>query len=174
MPHFESFGSKIKKRGAQGQHWTNLRACAFLEEFREEKIIWIELANRGRFAYSDEEVYLLNSAYFMKPPAGYSGKALTALLNSTPIYLFMRNVSQTIGAGNRWIKATVESFPIPPIRAENRRVWDSLEAAAVKIIGTAPDLVSDDVLSDIDALVCELYELTPQQIDLIRKFQTES
>jgi len=28
------FGGSFKSRGAQGQHWTNLRACAFFDDFK--------------------------------------------------------------------------------------------------------------------------------------------
>jgi len=41
--YLDSFGDSFKKRGAKGQHWSNLRACAFFEDFKKEKIIWIEL-----------------------------------------------------------------------------------------------------------------------------------
>ena len=38
--HLESFGDKFKNRGARGQHWTNLRACSFYDDFKKEKIVW--------------------------------------------------------------------------------------------------------------------------------------
>ena len=59
---FQSFGDKFRNRGAKGQHWTNLRACSFYDDFKKEKIVWIELADSGRFALCNEEIYLLNSA----------------------------------------------------------------------------------------------------------------
>lgn len=173
MKHFESFDDKFRTRGAQGQHWTNLRAIAFLSEFKEEKIIWIELANRGRFAYSNEEIYLLNSAIFMKPPSGYSAKALTALLNSTPIYTYMRNVSQTIGSGNRWIKATVEAFPIPAVTIENKPTWSKLEDLVEQIMGFTPETIPQELITAIDAETCKLYELSPEQEELIHKIAKE-
>lgn len=174
MKHFESFDPKFRTRGAQGQHWTNLRAIAFLEEFKEEKIIWIELANRGRFAYSNEEIYLLNSAIFMKPPIGYSAKALTALLNSTPIHIYMRNVSQTIGSGNRWIKATVEAFPIPALTSENKPIWSKLEELVGQIMSFTPESIPQELITAVDTEVCKLYELTPEQEQLIHKIAIET
>ncbi|MCY4552860.1 MAG: Eco57I restriction-modification methylase domain-containing protein, partial [Candidatus Poribacteria bacterium] len=48
--HLDSFGDKFKNRGAQGQHWTNLRACSFYDDFKKEKIVWIELSDLGRFS----------------------------------------------------------------------------------------------------------------------------
>jgi hypothetical protein len=161
IDHFESFGEKFKNRGAKGRHWTNLRACSFIDFFREEKIVWIELAKNGRFAYSNEEIYLLNSAIFMTPPFGYSAKALTGLLNSKPIDFYMHQVSQTSGMGtNRWIKATVESFPIPPITDGNRSMWSRLEHLVNSILELGPDKeLNQTVLAEIDEITCELYGL---------------
>ena len=75
--HLESFGNKFKNRGARGQHWTNLRACSFYDDFKKEKIVWIELTDLGRFALCNEEIYLLNSAYFFIAPLWYRFKIST-------------------------------------------------------------------------------------------------
>ena len=83
--HLESFGDKFRNRGAQGKHWTNLRACSFYEDFKKEKIVWIELTDSGRFAICDEEVFLLNSAYFLLPPPDVASKFLLGILNSNTI-----------------------------------------------------------------------------------------
>lgn len=161
LPHFESFGERFKKRGAKGRHWTNLRACSFFEAFEKEKIVWIELTKNGRFAYSNEEIYLLNSALFLLPPHGYSAKALTGLLNSRLINFYMQQVSQTSGMGtNRWIKATVETFPIPPVVAENQAHWEVLERLVVNLLEAGDNVkISEAILHEIDVTVCNLYEL---------------
>jgi adenine-specific DNA-methyltransferase len=48
--YLNSFGDRFKKRGAKGNHWTNLRACSFFDDFKEPKIIWIELTDTNKFA----------------------------------------------------------------------------------------------------------------------------
>jgi hypothetical protein len=83
--HLESFGDRFRNRGAQGQHWTNLRACSFYDDFKKEKIVWIELTDSGRFALCNEEIYLLNSAYFLLPPSDIGSKFLLGILNSTKV-----------------------------------------------------------------------------------------
>ena len=163
MPHFESFGSKFRDRGAKGSHWTNLRPCAFLDQFKEEKIVWIELTNKGRFAYSNEEIYLLNSALFLKPPHGYSAKALTGLLNSSLINFYFKQVSQTSGMGtNRWIKSTMEELPIPPNNKEYQKFWVQLEALVEQILQVDPgDLSVPKVSRRIDEHVVQMYGMDP-------------
>lgn len=80
--HLDAFGESFKNRGARGRHWTNLRACAFIEDFAKPKIVWIELADTGRFALCTDEIYLVNSAYFMLPPPGVPLLYLLAVLSS--------------------------------------------------------------------------------------------
>ena len=110
--HFDSFGSKFRNRGAQGRHWTNLRACSFYDDFKKEKIVWIELANIGRFALCTEEVYLLNSAYFLLPPDGMDSRFLLGILNSSTIRFYLNLIAVTSGMGvSRWINNYVKEFP---------------------------------------------------------------
>ena len=112
--HLEVYGDDFKNRGAQGRHWANLRACAFLDDFKQQKIVWIELSNMGRFALCTNEVYLLNSAYFMLPPVGIDPLFLLGILNSRVIRFYMTMIADTSGMGTiRWINNHVKRFPIP-------------------------------------------------------------
>ncbi len=111
--YLDSLGEKFKKRGAQGKHWTNLRACSFFDDFKETKIIWIELSDVGRFALCDEEIYLLNSAYFLIPPKEVAAAYLLSILNSSVIHFYLTQTAETSGMGtSRWINNHVKEFPI--------------------------------------------------------------
>lgn len=114
--YLDSFGDNFKNRGAKGQHWTNLRACSFFEDFKEEKIIWIELTDKGRFSLCKEEFYLLNSAYFLLPPKEFNSGYLLSILNSKLIKFYLKQIAATSGVGTlRWINNYVKEFPIPLI-----------------------------------------------------------
>ena len=105
----------------QGQHWTNLRACSFYDDFKKEKIVWIELSDLGRFALCKAEVYLLNSAYFLLPPSGIDSKYLLGILNSSTIRFYLSLVAETSGMGtSRWINNYVKEFPIPVVVHERQ------------------------------------------------------
>ena len=111
--HLDSFGEKFKVRGAKGQHWTNLRACSFFDDFKKEKIVWIELTDKGRFSKCIDEIYLLNSAYFLIPPEDVSIDYLLAILNSKLIEFYLKQIANTSGMGTtRWINIYVKEFPI--------------------------------------------------------------
>lgn len=133
--YLNSFGDGFKERGAKGQHWTNLRACSFFNDFKEEKIIWIELTDVGRFAICEEEYYLLNSAYFLLPPKEFKAKFLLAILNSKLIKFYLKQIANTSGVGTlRWINNYVKEFPIPEISIESQTPFiENTQILIVKI-----------------------------------------
>ena len=99
--HLKSFGGKFKSRGARGNHWTNLRACSFYDDFKKVIIVWIELSDLGRFALCNEEIYLLNSAYFLIPPSGIDPRFLLGILNSSTIRFYLSLVADNKWDGNK-------------------------------------------------------------------------
>ena len=114
--YLNSFGDKFKTRGAKGQHWTNLRACSFFDDFKLNKIVWIELTDKGRFTTCDDEIYLLNSAYFLIPPEVFETNFLLTVLNSSLIEFYLKQIANTSGMGTtRWINNYVKEFPIPEL-----------------------------------------------------------
>ncbi|RKU36089.1 hypothetical protein C6496_14455 [Candidatus Poribacteria bacterium] len=168
--HLELFGDKFKNRGAQGQHWTNLRACSFYDDFKKEKIVWIELSDIGRFALCNDEVYLLNSAYFLLPPSNIDSKFLLGILNSSTIRFYLSLVAETSGMGtSRWINNYVKEFPIPVVaykqQTEVIRIVNQI--LAVKI--TNPGTDTTDLEREINECVYALYNLTQAEIAIVEE-----
>lgn len=161
--YLDGFDEKFKLRGAQGRHWTNLRASAFFDDFKKEKIVWIELTNKSKFAVCTEEVYLLNSCYFMLPPEGYPIGGLTGLLNSRVIQFYMNTVSQTSGMGtNRWINTVVKDFPLPLLNETNISILKEIEHLVVNI--SDPSANRDETEEKINKYVYQLYGLDSEDI----------
>ena len=166
--HLESFGDKFKNRGAQGQHWTNLRACSFYNDFKKEKIVWIELSDLGRFALCNEEIYLLNSAYFLLPPSGIDAKFLLGILNSTTIGFYLNLVAETSGMGtSRWINNYVKEFPIPVVVHEQQTGIIEHVDQILAIKHADPDADVSTLENEIDKLVYALYNLTDDEIAIV-------
>lgn len=106
----------LKDRQDQGDHWTNLRNCAFIQEFEREKIIWIEISDRANYCLDTEGHYLTNSAYFI---TGKNLKYLLALLNSRLMdFYFFQKTAQIAGGRKRYTKQYVELLPIPQLDDE--------------------------------------------------------
>jgi adenine-specific DNA-methyltransferase len=55
--HLQKYEKELVERQDKGEHWTNLRNCAFLEEFEKPKIVWIEISDRANYAYDDKGMY---------------------------------------------------------------------------------------------------------------------
>ena len=166
--YLDSFGDKFKKRGARGQHWTNLRACAFFDDFQKEKIIWIELTDVGRFSLSVKEEYLLNSAYFLLPPDSINAKFLLGILNSRVIRFYIKQIAATSGMGTlRWINNYVKLIPIPIIPTALQKPIITLVDKILNCKQSDPEyntLVLEDA---IDKIVYDLYGLTPEEIKVV-------
>ena len=163
--YFESFGEKFRNRGAKGKHWTNLRSCAFFNDFLKEKIIWIELTDKGRFSYSSFEEYLLNSAYFLIPPKELDAKYLLGILNSKLIQTYMTFIAATSGMGTlRWINNYVKQIPIP---VANPKIQFEFSNMVDKILKMKRENFSADTSSlefELDKMVYHLYSLTYDEV----------
>ena len=171
--HLDSFGDKFRNRGAQGQHWTNLRACSFYNDFKKEKIVWIELTDSGRFALCNEEVYLLNSAYFLLPPSGIESKFLLGVLNSSALRFYLSLIAETSGMGtSRWINNYVKEFPIPEAACDQQALIIELVDQILNVKRTDPDADVSDLENEIDQIVYLLYDLTPEEIAIVEEAVT--
>ena len=72
---------------------------------KKEKLVWIELVNRGRFAYDTERIYCEATTFIM---TGSNIKYLCAFLNSKIAHWFLAQISPTSGMGVlRWKKIYV-------------------------------------------------------------------
>jgi len=167
--HLESFGENFKKRGAKGFHWTNLRACSFFDDFKEPKIIWIELTDTNKFAICYDEIYLLNSAYFLLPPKELEINFLTGLLNSNTIKFYLKLIANTSGVGTtRWINIYVKEFPI----AKNEVLESKISNIVQQINFQKKNNCTADTSvmeNQIDQLVYKLYDLTEEEIKIVEE-----
>jgi len=164
--HLKNFEAKAKVRHDQGKNWWNLRACAFYPEFEKEKVVWIELADRGRFAYVEPDVYTEATTFLMtlsKP------KYFVGCLNSKLLNWYFSSICASSGMGtNRWKKIYVELLPIPQITPQNRPIVDEIESLVDRIIEMKKqDLDASRYENQINQLVYRLYELTPEETKVV-------
>jgi hypothetical protein len=132
--HLFSYKSKLEKRGqctnkgGQGQHhWLELDnnpSVNYLNQFKEEKIIWKRVGSIMRFAYSDDEIYCLDSTCIA---TGEKIKFLTAVLNSkTGLYQLFKTSPQT-GTGDQIISVqALEPMLVPYPDEQTEAVFNRL------------------------------------------------
>ncbi|MCK9501977.1 MAG: Eco57I restriction-modification methylase domain-containing protein [Lascolabacillus sp.] len=145
----------LKDRADQGEHWTNLRNCAFIEEFEKPKIIWIEISDQANFAYDINGYYLTNSAYFL---SGDNLKYLIAVLNSSIFdYYFFQITAKIAGGRKRYTKQYVEQVPIPLLEDIKQRPYEVLVDFILLTKETSSNLVNMFFEQVLDSIVFELY-----------------
>ncbi|MCC5944187.1 MAG: Eco57I restriction-modification methylase domain-containing protein [Bernardetiaceae bacterium] len=121
--YLKQFEAQAQKRQDKGDHWTNLRNCAYIEEFEKEKIVWSEMTNLNAFIWEDEKKYCNQTCYFI--PNG--SKYILAILNSKLVYFYFSKIATDLGAGAfRWIKQFIEKIPIPFLSPSSQQPFEDL------------------------------------------------
>ncbi|NGP75144.1 hypothetical protein G3570_00755 [Balneolaceae bacterium YR4-1] len=175
--HWES----VSNRYDQGDTPFNLRNCTYVKDFKKEKIIWKRIGSIMRFAYSDEEIYCLDSTCIA---TGEKIKYLTAVLNSKAgLYQLFKSSPQT-GTGDQIISnQALEPFlaPYPSEEIEQKfnnlvdiilfiKSWDKSDKE--RIIEALSDETISSLFEDVvDHMVYELYfeeHMKQKDIDILQ------
>jgi len=163
--HLKSFLPQVEKRSDMGDHWTNLRNCAYLEDFNKEKIIWGEISDKPKFAFDDKSYFAEATTFLM---TGEKLKFLLAILNSKVSEWYFNLIGTTTGMGtNRWKKYKIELLPIrEPLEYQENKIVDLVNKILVeKHINPIANI--NGLENQIDQLVYQLYDLTDEEIAII-------
>ena len=162
--HLRQHQRALSKKAGTNQ-WYELQASPSdrLDSlFGEEKLFWMDMSDRGRFAYSDTEIYCNDKGFMM---TGSSLKYLCAVLNSSLITWLMQNTALTTGVGlTQWKKFAVERLPVPQISATKQRPFITLVDHILSAKTADPKADTTEQEAEIDRLVYGLYGLTPKEI----------
>ena len=163
--HLHGHYPRLEKRKDKGKTPYNLRNCAYHEDFAKEKLFWMDMSNRGRFAYSDSEMFCNDKGFIL---TGTSLKYLCAVLNSTLITWMISNTALTTGLGlTQWKKFVVERLPIPKITAAKQLPFVRLVDRILKAKAADPDADTSEIEEEIDWLVYDLYGLTNAEVAVV-------
>ena len=163
--HLKSFSPKVENRSDMGDDWSNLRNCAYLEDFEKDKIIWGEISDKPKFAFDDEKYFAEATTFLM---TGEKLKFLLAILNSKVSEWYFNLIGTTTGMGtNRWKKYKIELLPIKIASQDQEKEIEILvnQILAIKKQNSLSD--TRDLENQIDQLVYQLYELTEEEIKII-------
>ena len=131
------------------------------QDFSKEKLVWMDLTDRGRFAYDDRSMFCMDTTFVM---TGESVKYLCAVLNSTLSTWFMQNTALTSGMGvARWKRFTVERIPVPKLGADDQRPFVRLVDRILEAKDADPNADTSEMEEQIDWLVYDLYGLTDEE-----------
>ncbi|MTJ49892.1 type II restriction endonuclease [Dolichospermum sp. UHCC 0259] len=160
-----SFLPQIKQRQDKGKDWTNLRNCAYLEDFNKPKIVWGEISDQPKFAFDDSNYYAEATTFLM---TGEKLKYLLAILNSKLSEWYFNQISTTTGMGtNRWKKYKIEMLPIKEPTETEELLLEKIVNQILTAKKSDPKADTTGLETEIDQLVYQLYELTAEEIKII-------
>ena len=140
-------------------------------DFAKEKLIWLDLAEQGRFAYDDSGIYCDATTFFM---VGENLKYLCGVLNSSVVHWYLQKIAPTSGMGTlRWKKAYVERIPVPrasePARLRLAALVDAILAEGSSSAGGASSAAAQALEAQVDELVLGLYGLSAEEGEAIER-----
>ena len=169
LSHKAALSARNKSETGIRYEWYALQrwAANYREDFAKEKLIWMDLTERGRFSYDNSETYCANSAFVVTGP---SLKYLCGVLNSSLVTWYMENTALNSGMGvTRWIPVTVERIPIPKLSVAKQRPFVQLVDRILEAKAADPDADTDPFEWEIDRLVYDLYGLTEGEATAVER-----
>ncbi|WP_339097950.1 TaqI-like C-terminal specificity domain-containing protein [Deinococcus sp. VB142] len=147
-----SHEKSLRKRTDRGYYWWELRPCKYYEAFRLPKIAWGKYGSSPRFYFDDQGFINLNTIYFFNTDK----KWILPILNSSLSYFYSLLRFNVVKDGFiEYTSSSIGRFPIPTPTPEQARRLEGF--------------TDDSRLSELNALVYELYGLNAGEIALVEE-----
>ena len=158
--HLAPYEKELTKRQDKGDHWSNLRNCAYVEEFTKPKIIYPNMTKFLPFYYDRDDKFVGNQKCFIITSEIESLPSLIAVLNSSVFRCCFRdNFPELMGNTYELSKIFVDKIPVKKPTAAEVSLFERLVPLiqfAKADAGASPGAAA--FLEDlIDACVMESY-----------------
>jgi hypothetical protein len=155
----QPFADDARKRSDQGDYWWELRACAYYDDFEQEKIMLPDISIRCEAIYDQSKYYAVNTAYIILG----TGLVELGLLNSNLLLYFYSNLTSTIRGGYlRFIRQYLAQIPIVDMSDSEKTRTKSLVTQIIDL--KQADQPTQHLEYEIDVLVYRLYGLTYDEV----------
>jgi hypothetical protein len=131
--HLSQYREALKKRQDQGEHWWELRACAYWEQFDRPKVMYQDITWGPCFCLDTGGTLSNNTIYFLSTADRW---VLAALNSSAAWYFAWRGAQHCKDEGLRFFTAFMEGFPVP-------RPTDKQRQQADTVVGRLIDLTAE-------------------------------
>src|SRR5205085_5437658 len=108
--HLQKYQPQLDARWDKGNHWWELRACDYYDEFEKPKIIWPVISATNNFAFTESGCYSNDKTFFIPTGDLY----ILAILNSSTAFLFFRSQLSDLRGG--FFEYQAQSLVHTPIR----------------------------------------------------------
>jgi len=160
---------KIKQRQDKGIHWSNLRNCAYVEEFEKDKIIYIHTAKKHHFFFDENGYFVNNSCYLIVTES----KFIWAFLNSKLFEWLKKIKFVAYGDADTSGRAKLDynkmkTIPLVQVSEKQEKIFENLYLKMKKFTDNSRTLERE-----IDQLIYKLYDLTPEEIKVVEGFNSK-
>jgi adenine-specific DNA-methyltransferase len=167
--HLLPYREKAKIRTDQGDYWWELRACDYYDEFQKKKIVWPGISSQvASFALDKNNCFGNDNIHFIVSDDSY----LLGVLNSRLSKFQLVNICDRVQGGFYRLKmsyikqlAIKEATTTKDIKNQNSIIKLTDKILAAKKKNAAADTSAWE--REIDALVYQLYDLTPDEIAIV-------
>ncbi|HAQ39203.1 MAG TPA: restriction endonuclease, partial [Saprospirales bacterium] len=163
--HLQQYEKQLVKRQDQGDHWTNLRNCAYIQEFEKEKIIYPNMTLYLPFIFNDKGYFINDKGYILSSDY-FTLKFLVGYLNSKIAHRWIRKNCPELQGGTRELrKIFFENIPVPHLSNPLQQPFIDLVDKVLE--GKENGLDTTALEQQIDLMVYRLYELTYEEVKVI-------
>jgi len=156
-------------RKLSGNKWFETQDnIAYYPEFEKEKLVWKRIGSILRFSYDLSGIYCQDSTCIM---TGKNLKYLCAYMNSSLGNQLLFDKAPKTGTGDLIVSVqAIEPLLVPPITTNNQPIIEKIESLVDEILLLKKEDNKIDMQErEIDQLVYQLYDLTPEEIAIIEK-----
>ena len=156
--HLTTYENELGKRQDKGDHWSNLRNCAYVEEFTKPKIIYPNMTKFLPFYFDDRTGYFTNDKGFIINSQAEPLPYLVAFLNSHLFRCCFRdNFPELMGNTYEVRKIFVDKIPVKKPTTAEVSLFERL-VPLIQFAKAQGQSVPAALLEDlIDACVMECY-----------------
>ncbi|KKS19717.1 MAG: hypothetical protein UU78_C0076G0008, partial [Candidatus Roizmanbacteria bacterium GW2011_GWC2_41_7] len=176
---FKELILKIRGRNnEQLDHWVNLDRTREEFIFTSQKIVAPQRSYKNTFGFSEKEWYASADVYYiLQNNKKYLLKYILALINSKLYYLWLYTRGKRKGDMLELYQNPLSEIPIKDIPEKQQKPFIELVDRILSITNDKDYLKNQDKQARvkaygnrIDKMVYELYELTPEEINIVEDF----
>jgi hypothetical protein len=128
--HMSQYRDQLNKRQDQGEHWWELRACAYWEAFDRPKVMYQDITWNPRFCLDTAGTLCNNTVYFLPTDNLW---AIAALNSPISWWLAWRTAQHGKDEALRLFTDYLNSFPIPRPTAQQREVAEEVIRQLIRL-----------------------------------------
>ncbi|MBO8144565.1 MAG: Eco57I restriction-modification methylase domain-containing protein [Thermodesulfobacterium sp.] len=175
--YLQSFGERLYQDGKPGHRKKTNNAwfetqdnIAYYHEFEKEKIVWQRVTQKPKFTIAPSGIFCEATTHFI---TGSYLKFLTGILNSKLFEFGFYKFYMGGGIEGEIKGEFIGRFPLPPIAPNNQHIADQIVKLVNKILNKKQthscSADTTDLETQIDHLVYKIYDLTPEEIEIVEK-----